>query len=110
MFVDYVLDESWALDSELDVCMSTDNSKDPYFVNGLAASSNEELAEILGKNFKSANKGDTVVVKCNYVVDYESEVVGRTLIEGLIRNGVSEDDIVNARIGYIGGYFLMIKE
>ena len=46
MFVDYVLDESWALDSELDVCMSTDNSKDPYFVNGLAASSNEELAEI----------------------------------------------------------------
>lgn len=110
LFVDYVLDESWALNTELDVCMSADNSKDPYFVNGLAANNNEELAEILGKNFKAANKGDTVVVKCSYVVDYESEVVGRTLIEGLLKHGVSEDDIVNSKIGYIGGYFLMIKE
>lgn len=107
---EYVLDDRYALDDALDFCISSDNSKDPYFVNGLVADNDAQLAGLLAELSTIAPAGEMAAVKCNYTIQPDTDAFYAELYAALVAKGFTEEEMENMRMGYLGGYYVLIHD
>lgn len=102
----YSLDDYYALNTNLYEVMSDDNSKDWYVTHNAYAKSEDELVELLIKNYDTYE--DCVCVKYDIEPSY-SESFMIKLAKGLEGKGLTTEQIYNTRMGYVHGIFVMKK-
>lgn len=103
---DYVIDEGFALDTDLEMVMSDDDSKDWYYQNGMVASSDSELAAILADQL---NNKRIMVAKLAYMPNTTSQDFAVALYTAFKDKGMTDEEFEKLQSAQLMGYFLVRK-
>lgn len=111
--LNYVPDERWALDSELNMLVNTDNTKEWYSQNGLIASDENELTDMLVKGWV-----DSEYTGYGVMVDYDIQSVdpslsgiGEKFVKKMVTDKVAEvSEIQNMGAALVDNHLLVIKD
>lgn len=103
--IDYVLDDSYDLNTALSFAYTTDNSKDYYYKNNLYAETPNDVITKIVENYN--NDKDTIAIKTKSFEITEDFI--QNLAVSLYQAGVTEEEINNIRFGFYSGYFIIIK-
>lgn len=107
---DYALDDRYELDTNLDIALNPDNTKDWYYQNGLAAGSDDDLVNIFVDRWKNASSGQVIAVKYNYDIDMSDEGSLFKIVVALAQEGlITEEDFYNLKGGISSGLVVLIK-
>lgn len=100
----YDSDDRFDINNNLDYISNMDNSKDWHVANGNWADNSDELISLLVDNL---NKDGYTVVKSldSGLLNSKEDLV--ELAQGLLLNGLTEDDLYQMKLGYCNGYYIM---
>lgn len=106
---DYMVDESFDLDTNLAYVLSSDESKDYYTQHGLVAQNVSDAIQIAAREYGTVMPGEYVAVRC-----YEQPVFDETFMSELavamMGIGMQEQDLYRLRMGYMNSYFVLFEE
>lgn len=97
---DYVLDDSYELDTMLDYAKTNDMSHDYHVKHGLFAKSHAEITDIIEKKI---NDYDGILyIKCTFTPDIDDMEFVKGICAALHNAGYSDSEIANTSFGNIG--------
>lgn len=112
--IDYVLDNMYDLDNNLEYVMSDDSSKDWWIVNEIFVESSIDIANAFSKSYDMGYieiEGNKVLAIKNLGgltdVDLNENSI-MNLAQTLYSKGFTEEELMNTRLGCAGGYIIMI--
>lgn len=111
---DYVLDDMYDIDTNLDYVLTNDNSKDWWYENSLYAESIIDLPTAFSKSYKMGPieiEGFKVVAiknAGNVQVQDLSEDTLKSMVQLLYSEGMTEEQLTSLQIGSIGNYMILL--
>lgn len=112
--IDYVLDNMYDLDNNLEYVMSDDSSKDWWIANEMYVESSIDIANAFSKSYDMGYieiEGNKVLAIKNLggLTDADlNENSIMNLAQTLYSKGFTEKELMNTRLGCAGGYIIMI--
>lgn len=103
----YVVDDFFELNTNLNMIDNTDNSMDWYVENNCYATSQSDIIKMVTDNYDKFS--DYACVKSEYEPVFDDAFMIE-LAKSLYSKGVAEDEIYNLRMGYMNGIFIIAKK
>lgn len=103
--IDYVLDNNYEIDSNLDYITYTDSLRDWYATHDLMAGDADDTAEKIKAQIDSGN--DQIFIKVDSGIQIDGQYI--TNVGGRLLSIATDTDIANYKIGYAMGYIYVIK-
>lgn len=111
---DYVLDNMYDIDTNLDYVLTNDNSKDWWYANNLYAESIIDLPTAFSKSYKMGAveiEGLKVVAIKNIgnvqVQDLTEDTL-KNMVQSLYTEGMTQEQITGLQIGSVGNYLILL--
>ncbi|MBO5388701.1 MAG: hypothetical protein J6A59_11275, partial [Lachnospiraceae bacterium] len=103
---DYVLDDFYALNDELQFVINSDNSKDWYYKNGLMVANSKDAINIITEQF---NGNELIILKCQNPINVDDMFI-KELATEFNNKGLSIEELSTCKLGYTGGLLILIKQ
>lgn len=111
---DYVLDNMYDIDTNLDYVLTNDNSKDWWYENNLYAESIIDLPTAFSKSYKMGAveiEGLKVVAIKNIgnvQVQDLTENTLKSMVQSLYNEGMTQEQITGLQLGSVGNYLILL--